>query len=805
MLNYETLNKLLDRVEALISSPYHFKFPDLSHGTCGQSDIMISVLQARVITEGLCRFIVLHEHLVKSEKSLRNATLKVYLEDLLRPNLIVPKPIMTSLTMVQETSNIVVHFQVNGHVNAANAEVCLECLSQIMEWFLKNYSPEAIKAAEWKISSDIINVSGRIPPKAEGCIISRQKEIETLRMTLSDHPILGVYGPSGVGKTELIKDYVRKYNKQYDGVYYTENVDNVTDFLYQFPLKILDEAKKTKEEIIHEKLDAIHSMELAYLFIIDNYTGAESDLTAIAPDEDDNYHLLFLVNEEFCIEGGFSYYEVLPFSPEASNKIFSHFCNRKLEKSAITNLLSYLKYNPRAIKMSATFLSSHPNYSPADIVDGMQENPSITNILKSLYTLLTGISILETNDTIRFVSKCLCLLPYSGFSVDRFEELLINLLQEDEIKVALEWLANAGWIVVDSSDETSTISITPLLSDTIFESTGRDLSSDRIVRFLSPILSPIDTIRELLMSQVVSLGTFVDHLLHRVLNADSRNLDILNQLREYYIALNDIEKIQIVSELMESEFNRRSIGQDITRVENAIFRQGISWFNLENFQSAHDHFSKALISLEEKQSAINKAVARIAAYDSSALAGLGLFDLGEAAAAKSIRIREQLASAGDDAENKNLWISHYNYAKALMFMSRFDQAEDECRVAIRIYSESYPDAYKNRTSTDVSSLLQLMGRIHVGQEKRDAAIDLLEKAKEIRENLKGDRYFSTAQVYSYLMDAYLHFGEFRSALFYAQKYYDVLLTQYKTNDLQKKIIEVEEIMTICQERIKNES
>ena len=71
---------------------------------------------------------------------------------------------------------------------------------------------------------------------------------------------------------------------------------------------------------------------------------------------------------------------------------------------------------------------------------------------------------------------------------------------------------------------------------------------------------------------------------------------------------------------------------------------------------------------------------------------------------------------------------------------------------------------------------------------------MLEDAKRIRENLKGETYFSTAQVYAYLMDVYSQYGDYELALKYARAYYNVLLTQYKTEDIKHKLREVEEKM-----------
>ena len=105
MIDYDLFNSNIAQVETIISSNYHFRFIDLSGDDIGNYDMMMSIVQARVITEGICRFIVLQEHLVKDERSLRAATLKAYVDDMLRLNLIVPKPIITYLTTIQKKSN----------------------------------------------------------------------------------------------------------------------------------------------------------------------------------------------------------------------------------------------------------------------------------------------------------------------------------------------------------------------------------------------------------------------------------------------------------------------------------------------------------------------------------------------------------------------------------------------------------------------------------------------------------------------------------------------------------------------------
>ena len=76
MIDFDSLNKNLIQAENIISSRYHFWFPDLEDADIANTDMLLNVLQARVIAEGVCRFIVLQQHLVKDEKSIKNCNIK---------------------------------------------------------------------------------------------------------------------------------------------------------------------------------------------------------------------------------------------------------------------------------------------------------------------------------------------------------------------------------------------------------------------------------------------------------------------------------------------------------------------------------------------------------------------------------------------------------------------------------------------------------------------------------------------------------------------------------------------------------
>ena len=127
---------------------------------------------------------------------------------------------------------------------------------------------------------------------------------------------------------------------------------------------------------------------------------------------------------------------------------------------------------------------------------------------------------------------------------------------------------------------------------------------------------------------------------------------------------------------------------------------------------------------------------------------MGFGDLAVETVKRSIDLRKELK------EDSKLWISYYNYAKVLLILNQYEKSGEICEIAIEQYRSIYPDLYKKREGTNFSSLIQLKGRILAKLAREEEAIDLLEEAKDIREKLKGDNYFSTAQIYSYLMEIY---------------------------------------------------
>lgn len=785
MVNYYTLNENLAIVEKTINSKYHFSFSELQEDD-NHMDYLTTVLHVRVLTEGICRYIVLYEHF-SEEENLRNATLKVYVNDILWPKLNFPKKVLSILSIIQGYGNRAVHFQIedHDHLDFEEVNLCMESFEALVSWFVTTYASGKADNNRWKIKSDVFSGSGSIPPKSIGCIISREKEVNDVRQKITSQRKVTIGGDTGIGKTEIVKDYAKKFRKKYDGMYYSENVENVNDFIYELPIGGCENENKDKEEIVKEKIEELHSMGLKYLFIIDNYVGDINNLQPLFPTKTDKYHLLVLINSE--VENSETDFVIQPFSQEDSIKIFRYFCDIEYKDEEIIQLLTYLSYNPRAIRMCASFLNLNNAYTPIRLLENMKRSDSVNSNIKSIYIMLYENSLLEKDELMKTMVACLSLIPYNGMSKERFLLLVSGCLSQKTSKEVLEAylseLEEIGWL---SFDNVNSILINPLLSDVLFEKTKPDMTSDCIVRFLNQILKPISDIREMYLSQIMAMKPFVDQLTKRVANVERCNLEILNFLREYYIAIYDVPNIGFLTDMMEREI-KQILSNKACTAETAIYRQGIGRFNMEDFNEAHIHFERALNMLNNKLCEVEKTIAMISAYEGSALAMLGKEKEAIENAKRSIDIREKLGADGDTGVQKSLWISYYNYAKTLYELEKYAEADIEIDKSIDMYKKYYINEFEEKSSTDVSSLYQMKGRIIARLGKKEEAINLLEESKLIRERLKGENYFSTAQVYSYLMEVCAQYEVYDQALKYANKFLAVLEKQYRTDDIKMKL------------------
>lgn len=149
--DYSKLNNSLDKMERIMGITEKRMSFDAVIVEC---DPDYAVIKARKIVEGICRYLVLTNRLIKDDNSIRNATLEVYLKQFLRNREdLFPKNIIINIETIQKYGNYGGHFQTGSVISAQDVSICLSTLGVILDWFNTEYDPEAMKFESFFTSS----------------------------------------------------------------------------------------------------------------------------------------------------------------------------------------------------------------------------------------------------------------------------------------------------------------------------------------------------------------------------------------------------------------------------------------------------------------------------------------------------------------------------------------------------------------------------------------------------------------------------------------------------------------------------
>lgn len=135
--DYSKLNNSLDKMADIMGITDRNMSFDAVIIEC---DPDYAVIKARKIMEGICRYLVVINRLIKDENSIKNATLEVYLKQFLRTREdLFPKNIIIKIETIQKYGNYGGHFQTGGSIPAQDVNICLSALDAILDWFNEEY------------------------------------------------------------------------------------------------------------------------------------------------------------------------------------------------------------------------------------------------------------------------------------------------------------------------------------------------------------------------------------------------------------------------------------------------------------------------------------------------------------------------------------------------------------------------------------------------------------------------------------------------------------------------------------------
>jgi len=166
------------------------------------------------------------------------------------------------------------------------------------EKYISKFVPGILNAKQKKEKTDRILLSSPKPIAKK--IFGRDKVIDDIAENLKDDHVLFLQGVGGIGKTEIGKNFIKKYSGNYDNVIFGTYTDSLASLLisntFEFEPKISritlpDGSKETDNAFAMRKLQKIKSFSNERtLIVIDNFDTLEDDL--LPELIDGRYHIL---------------------------------------------------------------------------------------------------------------------------------------------------------------------------------------------------------------------------------------------------------------------------------------------------------------------------------------------------------------------------------------------------------------------------------------------------------------------------------------------------------------------------------
>ncbi len=156
--DYSKLNNSLDKMEKIMGITEKKMSFDSVIVEC---DPDYAVIKARKIAEGICRYLVVSNRLIKDDNSIRNATIEVYLKQFLRTREdLFPKNIIINIETIQKYGNYGGHFQPGKPISEQDVKICLDALRAILDWFNAEYSLESVIKPESFFANTSVSEAG---------------------------------------------------------------------------------------------------------------------------------------------------------------------------------------------------------------------------------------------------------------------------------------------------------------------------------------------------------------------------------------------------------------------------------------------------------------------------------------------------------------------------------------------------------------------------------------------------------------------------------------------------------------------
>ena len=659
-------------------------------------------------------------------------------------------------------------------------------------------------------------------PTPKSFFIGRDKEIEDIHQKLQENNILFLHGIGGIGKSELAKQYAKKYRSEYDTIvfapYITDIVSMIADDAYVHINHFERFADEKTEDYYERKLRKIKALisdkGARVLFLVDNFDAADDPHTNVFTelncrvlvtsrvDFADAYAQLELsaITNPIGIFNEYYKKAISDMELNTVNEIIVIIGGHTMTVELLAKQMMASRITPEQMlkKLKFTGINDSGKEKVRSVKDGHQTTQSTFEHIKELFDL----SDLDEGEI--YVLTNLSLIPHTGISAQLFKEWC-----EIDNFNTINCLVSEGWVRKD--EEKDYISLHPVVADvssviikqsaviceTLFKKiidtlVGRNVPTEELfslillTKDIGYKISQYDLTSETgfktleaISNSIKGFGFFDDALYFRKYVLD-KSLELYEsddfRLANAYNSLGLLyEEKHCFDEAEDCYLNTLEVDIAIDNYQG----MATGYCNLGRLYSIREMMKEAQICYEKSLYIHNELYGE----DSIETATLhhnigclmrkqGQYDIALSHCSKALNL--MIDNYG--ASHNSLIATYWALGTIYQDQGDFDSAEMHYKKSLSIALDSYGDNHKYITDSCMS-----LGSLHYERGELDIAKDYFDKVFEMRKILYGDDNVFLAYPCVVIGDILAEQQEYTQAEGYYQKALDLRLNTYGEN------------------------
>lgn len=417
-----------------------------------------------------------------------------------------------------------------------------------------------------------------------------------------------VSGMGGIGKTELVKEFIHRNKEKYNTVCFLSYDSSLLSTIgLSLPVLNYEAEDENLEFHYNAKMKLLKTYTEDTLIVIDNFNRTKDDsgkyVSAVFDKKfgdvrSGKYHIIFTsrVIHDGCLELG-------ELESEYQNELFFKYYIKEMsedDQRAITGILDIISGHTLTLVLIAKTLFTGRRVSPKALLDKLTANlktdiPAYVTLEKDgeihsalMYAHIESIfDISQLSEKEKYILMNMSLTPHDGIKAETFGDW-IRLDDFNDFDV----LVDTGWIILDR--KTDVASLHPVISEVLANALKPDsLNCERYLTLLNGYLSTLDKGNDWITNNLaIGLCTSV---LKRIPDKVMLTGRILYNLGKIYYQISmfyESQKCLLEALSIYEMGNSENIDQNELA---GLYRWvGISYSDLANNKKAMEYYLKAL-------------------------------------------------------------------------------------------------------------------------------------------------------------------------------------------------------------------